>query len=231
MPPDTHRANPRPTPNDIAGGATVDAQRGGMGNKKAIFGYVAAIAAICWFTLAGYQGQKSNGMVSYTSSEYGFTLQYPSSWQVANSNDATRREKQAAEHVKGGAVNAVDVEVFSVSRNVGGRTIGRLSVRFSPFSPDEYMEKSLEFIRNRMSDIKVTVIEPVQIRSVHGTTYEFVFYESDFGKVRVKTIAYATAVDGGSLLFGLTAVEDQYLDSLEKLFKTVRFESHSANAD
>jgi hypothetical protein len=162
-------------------------------------------------------------MLLYNNSEYGFTLQYPSTWEVADAADSARREKQAIENSVGVVTGVVDSEVFSVANIVGYRTLGRLSVRYGEFSPAEYLGKTVNYIDENMRGVNLRVDEHLHTETIHGKEFQVAGYAVEIEGVEVQTRMYAAEVQGGSLLFGLTAVENHQLKGLEVLLGTVRF--------
>ena len=173
-------------------------------------------------------GRPPSKMLLYSNSEYGFTVRYPSSWSVADPSDTARREKLAMDHASGVVTGLADVEVFSVAHIDGGRTRGRLSIRFGSFSPGVYLGKSVTFIADGLKGAEFRVVEHLHTQVLNGKEYEVATYEVELNDVVLRSKVLATAVEGGSLLFGLTAVEQQQFEGLEMLFKTVRFESIEA---
>jgi len=196
-----------------------------MGNTKTTAVYTLVLALICLFMLLGYFGDLPDHSQVYVNEEYGFELEYPGSWTVANASDATRREELAkADTADPENVSTIDHEVVSVANMVHGRNRGRLSVRYCALSPLEYLDQSLRFMSEGLNTPEIKILEREEDYEIAGRSFCKARMNIDFGEVVVRSEVYVTAVDGGSLMFGLTAVELENLENLRQVFGALRFQ-------
>ncbi len=161
---------------------------------------------------------------TYVNTEFRFELVHPSDWQVASLSDVQRREESGLEGLGlSKKSSSTERELFSIAKFVGNGLRGRLSVRYTALPPDEYLRKSLEFMDKGIHSAELIILEgPFEI-SFHGHRYHIAKVEFDFGPGSGQSEIFCTSVDGGSLMFTLTASEDHVFQELFDVFSTVEF--------
>jgi hypothetical protein len=187
-------------------------------------GSLAWVGFVCLLMLFGADRAMSEETATYVNAEFRFELVYPSDWQVASPSDVKRREESGLEGLDlPERLPTMERELFSVASYIENRQRGRLSVKYYPLPPDEYLATSLEFMDKGIKSAELKILEgPFEV-SFHGHVYHIVKVELDFGSGSARGEMFFTSVDGGSLMFILTASQGRVIEELFDIFSTVKF--------